>query len=211
MPDATALIHQPAPAVTLPSATGEPYTLDPATATKPIVLFFFPQAETYGCTKEACSFRDALASKPLYSGAAGTGTGVQIVGVSPDPVAKQKAFVERHKLTYPVLCDINGEATKAYNVSRGLLGLTAGRTTFIIENGIVQGVHEGVLNFSAHEKFVNKWLQERVRAVNPTPEGQEQPESTTEEPSTDPPEDSTTFGNIEIPPVVAAVEAESAK
>jgi peroxiredoxin Q/BCP len=50
-----------------------------------------------------------------------------MVGISPDPVTKQKAFVEQHKLTYPVLCDINGEATKAYNVTRGLLGLSPGQ------------------------------------------------------------------------------------
>jgi peroxiredoxin Q/BCP len=50
-----------------------------------------------------------------------------MVGISPDPVTKQKAFVEQQKLTYPVLCDINGEATKAYNVTRGLLGLSPGQ------------------------------------------------------------------------------------
>lgn len=82
--------------------------------------------QTYGCTKEACSFRDALATKPLYSGSSGTSSGVTIIGISQDSVEKQKAFVDQHKLTYPVLCDTEGEATKAYGVSRGLLGLTPG-------------------------------------------------------------------------------------
>jgi len=178
MPSPKDLIGKPAPKVTLPSATEESYTLDPITVTKPIVLFFFPQAQTYGCTKEACSFRDALASKPLYSGSSGAGAGVQIVGVSPDPVAKQKAFVEQHKLTYPVLCDVNGEATKAYNVSRGLLGLSPGRTTFIIDGGTVQEVYDSVLNFNAHEKFVTKWLEKRA-GVNAAPGPQEEEEPPT--------------------------------
>ncbi|KAF8311280.1 peroxiredoxin Q [Clavulina sp. PMI_390] len=155
------LVGKAAPKITLPDANGEPYTLDPAAATKPIILFFYPAAFTYGCTKEACSFRDALANKPLYSGSS-TQSGVQIIGVSPDTVEKQKSFVDQYKLTYPVLSDAKGEASAAYGVGSGLFGLTAGRTTFIIEKGIVQDVHEGVLNYAAHEKFVSSWLEVRT-------------------------------------------------
>jgi len=183
MPSSKDLIGKPAPKLTLPSATEESYTLDPASTPKPVILFFFPKAQTPGCTKEACSFRDALASKPLYSGSPGDDSGVQIIGISPDPPAKQKAFVEQHKLTYPVLCDVDGEATKAYNVSRGLLGLSPGRTTFIIDNGTIVDVYDSVLNVNAHENFVTKWLEKRA-AVKSVAPGEEPSKSTVEEPST---------------------------
>lgn len=117
------LIGQAAPAITLPSATEESYTLDPSTSTRPIVLFFYPAAFTHGCTKEVCSFRDAQDSE-IYKN-----TNVQIVGISGDAVEKQKRFAEEHKLSYPLLCDTESKAKKAYHVGKGLFGLTEGEMT----------------------------------------------------------------------------------
>ncbi|CAE7114601.1 unnamed protein product [Rhizoctonia solani] len=139
MPGPKSLIGQPAPALALPSATGEQFELDPATAGRPTVIFFFPAAGTYGCTKEVCSFRDALSSNELYKT-----HNVQIVGISGDAAAKQKAFVDAQGLSYPMLCDTDGEAP---------------RVTFCIDKeGVVRSVYDSVLQFTAHEKNVAKWL-----------------------------------------------------
>ena len=51
---------------------------------------------------------------------------VAVFGISGDAVAKQKTFVDQHGLPYPVLSDSKGEARKAYQIKRGLLGLTDG-------------------------------------------------------------------------------------
>ncbi|KZT73827.1 AhpC-TSA-domain-containing protein [Daedalea quercina L-15889] len=148
------LIGKPAPALTLPNYNGETYTMTPSANGVPIALFFYPESGSFGCTKEACDFRDALAAKELYKR-----TKVEIVGVSKDPVEKQKTFVEKQKLTYPVLSDAKGEARNAYHVGKGLMGLTDARITFVIDTkGIVRDVLDTTINYGAHEKFVTKWL-----------------------------------------------------
>lgn len=76
---------------------------------------------TYGCTREACSFRDALSSSDVFKS-----TECDVVGISKDPPAQQKAFVDQNGLPYPVLSDAEGKAREAYEVGRGLFNLTEG-------------------------------------------------------------------------------------
>lgn len=115
------LIGKQAPSITLPSATSESYTLSPGTTGHPLALFFYPAAGTYGCTREACSFRDALSNSKVYKD-----TGCEVVGISGDPVTKQKKFVDEQGLGYPVLCDTEGKARKDYSVGKALFGLSEG-------------------------------------------------------------------------------------
>ncbi|KAK7048325.1 thioredoxin-like protein [Favolaschia claudopus] len=149
------LIGKPAPAITLNNHDGESFTLTPGGKGLPTVVFFYPKAGSYGCTKEACQFRDAVSEKDLYKPEK-----VELVGVSPDPVEKQKAFVAKNKLTYPVLSDPKGEAAKAYGVGKGLFGFAdVARVTFVIDDkGNIRDTLEGTLNYGAHSKFVTKWL-----------------------------------------------------
>jgi len=144
-----------APAITLNNYDGESFTFTPGASGLPTVLFFYPASGTYGCTKEACQFRDAIAEKDTFK--AGS---VQIIGISPDPVEKQKQFVEKEKLTYPVLSDVNKEAFQAYGIGRGVFGLLpVARVTFVIDKkGVVRDALDATLNFGAHSKFVEKWL-----------------------------------------------------
>ncbi|KAJ6613337.1 peroxiredoxin Q [Mycena sp. CBHHK59/15] len=166
-----ALVGKPAPTITLPNYDGESFTLTPGEKGLPIALFFYPKAGSYGCTKEACQFRDAIAEKDTFK--AGK---VEVIGISPDSVEKQKAFVEKHKLTYPVLSDSKGEAARAYSVGKGLFGFAdVARVTFIIDGkGNVRDTLEGTLNYGAHSKFVTKWLDkleaEEEAAVTPSAE-----------------------------------------
>ncbi|OCH91855.1 AhpC-TSA-domain-containing protein [Obba rivulosa] len=154
MPSSHPLVGKPAPAISLPDANGNTFTVTPGANGVPIVLFFYPKSGSFGCTKEACQFRDALAEKDLFKR-----TKVEIVGISPDPVEKQKAFVEKEKLTYPVLSDSNGEARKAYSVGKGLLGFVDARVTFVIDSkGVVRDALDATMNYNAHLKFVTKWL-----------------------------------------------------
>lgn len=66
-------------------------------AAKPVVLFFYPRADTPGCTIEACGFRDAVAGLQQ--------AGAVILGISRDIVKAQKKFAEKFALNYPLLAD----------------------------------------------------------------------------------------------------------
>jgi peroxiredoxin Q/BCP len=93
-------------------------------------MFFYPAAMTPGCTKQACDFRDSLAS--LES------AGYQLVGISPDPVAKLDKFAARDNLTYPLLSDEDHAVASAYaawgekkNYGRTYEGLI--RSTIVVD------------------------------------------------------------------------------
>ncbi|KAI0632177.1 AhpC-TSA-domain-containing protein [Trametes polyzona] len=201
------LIGQPAPPISLPGADGETYTLTPGAKGVPIALFFYPKSGSFGCTKEACQFRDALAEKDLFKR-----TKIDIVGISSDPVDKQKEFVEKQKLTYPVLSDAKGEARKAYHVGKGLLGLAeTARVTFLIDSkGVVRDVLDTTLNYNAHVKFVTKWLdkleaEEKKAAETPAPAGGAPADSAAPAPTTTAAPEGPTLG--ELGKAAEAVEA----
>ncbi|PPQ77479.1 hypothetical protein CVT25_011348 [Psilocybe cyanescens] len=164
------LIGKPAPPITLDNYDGQSFTFTPGEKGLPTALFFYPESGSYGCTKQACQFRDAIAEKDTF----GPGK-VQIIGISPDPVAKQKAFVEKQKLTYPVLSDVKKEVFKVYGIGKGMLGLAAvARVTFIVDKkGIVRDALDATMNYGAHSKFVEKWLarlqtEDEATAETPT-------------------------------------------
>ncbi|KIK69577.1 hypothetical protein GYMLUDRAFT_66875 [Collybiopsis luxurians FD-317 M1] len=150
------LIGNQAPSVTLPNYDGTPYTIAPGKDSLPIALFFYPKSFSYGCTKEACQFRDALAEREVFKDDRAV-----VIGISPDSVETQKSFVEKQKLTYPVLSDEKLEARNAYKVGKGMLGMTDyARTTFIIDGkGVVRDVMDATINYGGHSKFVAKWLE----------------------------------------------------
>ncbi|KAI6123499.1 thioredoxin-like protein [Pisolithus croceorrhizus] len=153
------LIDKEAPSFTLLDANGESFKFPPEEGgkrvNKPIAVFFYPQSGTFGCTREACQFRDALAENEIFKR-----SNVQVIGISADPVEKQKSFVQKNRLSFPVLSDQDHVAHKAFQVGRGMFGLTDARTTFVIDNGgIVRGVLSATMNYNAHAKFVTRELE----------------------------------------------------
>jgi thioredoxin-dependent peroxiredoxin len=126
----------------LPDQDGTRRRLSGLLADGPIVLFFYPAAMTTGCTKQACHFRD-LASEFAAAG-------VQRVGISRDPVAKQKTFAERYSFDYPLLSDESGAVAELFGVARGMLGRRLGvpvkRWTFAIgtDRKVVAAIHSEV-------------------------------------------------------------------
>jgi peroxiredoxin Q/BCP len=85
-----------APDFTLPTADGGSLTLSDLRG-EHVVVYFYPAAGTPGCTKQACDFRDNLASLQSH--------GYRVVGVSPDSPAKLAAFAEAEELTFPLVSD----------------------------------------------------------------------------------------------------------
>lgn len=112
-----------APDFELSDQHGNTVTLDKLLADGPIVLFFYPQAMTTGCTREACHFRDVAAEFDA--------AGAQRIGISADAVDKQAQFDEKHDLGYPLLSDPDRTVAAAYGVSRRG-PLPNKRSTFVI-------------------------------------------------------------------------------
>lgn len=94
------------------------------------ILAFFPGAFTSTCTKEMCTFRDMYGELQGLNG--------QVVGVSVDPPWAQKAFAEKHGLTFPLLCDFKREVIPKYGLVWKNLGGVEGydvsnRAIFVLD------------------------------------------------------------------------------
>lgn len=115
-----------APNFELSDQDGVVHKLSDLLVNGPVVLFFYPAAMTPGCTAESCHFRDL---KTEFAS-----LGAQRVGISPDPVSKQKQFADKHSFDYPLLSDESGAVAEAFGVKRKLLAkLTpVKRATFVI-------------------------------------------------------------------------------
>ncbi|HLI53633.1 MAG TPA: peroxiredoxin [Acidimicrobiales bacterium] len=132
-----------APDFELPDETGTLRRLSEMLAAGPVVLYFYPAAMTYGCTKESCHFRD-LASEFERIGA-------QRVGISADPVDKQRQFSEKHGFDFPLLSDPDRKVAEAYGVKRAIGLLKVKRTTFVIDrDGTIKDVISSETNMNAH-------------------------------------------------------------
>jgi peroxiredoxin Q/BCP len=130
-----------APDFELPNQDGEPVRLSDLRGRK-VVLYFYPKADTPGCTTQACGVRDHL---PAYEGA-----GATVLGVSPDPVKAVKKFHDGQGLNFTLLADEDHAVCEAYGVwvEKSMYGNTywgAQRSTFVIdEDGTVVHVIEKV-------------------------------------------------------------------
>jgi peroxiredoxin Q/BCP len=130
-----------APAFTTTDADGETISLKELKGQK-VVLYFYPKDDTPGCTKEACSFRDAWAKFKKR--------GIKVLGVSPDSEASHKKFETKYNLPFTLLADKDHAIADAYGVwgekkfmGRTYMGVL--RTTFLIdEKGKIKKVFEKV-------------------------------------------------------------------
>jgi peroxiredoxin Q/BCP len=118
-----------APDFNLPDQDGNPVELS-ALKGQTVVLYFYPKADTPGCTTQACGIRDHL---PDY-----TEAGVRVLGVSPDPVKDVKKFHDKQALNFTLLADEDHAVCEAYGVwaEKSMYGKTywgALRATFIID------------------------------------------------------------------------------
>jgi peroxiredoxin Q/BCP len=94
-----------APAFSLLDQEGKKVSLSDFKGKK-LLLYFYPKADTPGCTKQACSIRDASKELKKYGTAA--------VGISPDEPSKQKKFDDKYSLGFPLLSDPDNKVAKAY-------------------------------------------------------------------------------------------------
>jgi peroxiredoxin Q/BCP len=107
-----------------------------------VVVYFYPRADTPGCTTEACGFRDAIDEF--------TERGVSVVGISDDPVSDLAAFAEKHDLSFDLLSDESGAVAEAYDSygEKQMFGKTFDgvfRNTYVVDpEGTVVRAYEDV-------------------------------------------------------------------
>ncbi|MEI8007426.1 MAG: peroxiredoxin [Bacteroidota bacterium] len=131
-----------APDFTLPSQDGSMVSLSQFAGIKSVVLFFYPKDESYGCTKEACSFRD---NYEVFKEA-----GAEVIGISADNEASHKSFASNHKLPFILLSDSNRKVAGLYKVGK-TLGVLPGRVTYVIDrNGIIKKIFSSQFSFEKH-------------------------------------------------------------
>ena len=126
-----------APDFSLPASTDETMSLRELRGKK-VALYFYPEDDTPGCTKEACGFRDA--SDELKA------AGIQVLGVSADGLDSHRRFSDKFGLTFPLLSDEDKTTANAYGTwgekqVRGRTVIGMRRMTFLIdEEGKVQKI-----------------------------------------------------------------------
>jgi peroxiredoxin Q/BCP len=159
MPETPAMpaVGKTAPNFSLPSSTGKTISLADYKGKQTVVLYFYPKADTPGCTKEACGFRDALADYDRAN--------VAVLGISPDPVKAVEKFGNKFTLNFPLLADEDHAVTEKYGVwvEKSMYGRKywgAARVTFVIgKDGKVLHVFEKVKP-EGHDAEVLAWLKE---------------------------------------------------
>ena len=130
-----------APDFTLPDQGGQPVSLADLRG-KTVVLYFYPKADTPGCTTQACGVRD---HRPDYESADAV-----VLGVSPDPVKKVAKFDDKYGLGFPLLADEDHSVAEAYGVwvQKSMYGRTYmgnERSTFVIgPDGVIKDVFRKV-------------------------------------------------------------------
>jgi peroxiredoxin Q/BCP len=125
-----------APIVSAKTETGT--TLDLGSvykANRYTLVYFYPRADTPGCTKQGCSLRDAYADL--------SAKGVAIIGVSSDSVEAQRAFKEKYNLPFTLLADEDLTVIKAFG-ARSVMRTMASRQAYLIQDGkVVYADHKG--------------------------------------------------------------------
>lgn len=145
-----------APDFTLPSDQGETIQLKKLRG-QIVVLYFYPKDDTPGCTREACSFRDAQAEMKKL--------GAVVLGISADDIASHQKFRSKHRLNFPLLADVDHRVAEAYGAWRektrfGKKTMGIQRSTFLIDkDGIVRKVWKNV-QVDGHDQQVLQAIRE---------------------------------------------------
>jgi peroxiredoxin Q/BCP len=139
-------VGDPAPKFSLPAVTVGDTAEGASTVSladypgRSVIVYFYPAAGTPGCTKQACDFRDNLAELGDH--------GLDVLAISPDPVAKLTKFAAAEQLTFPLLSDADKSVLTAYGAfgEKSLYGKTVTgviRSTFVVDP-------QGLLSYAAY-------------------------------------------------------------
>ena len=119
-------VGAPAPAVTAKDENGKDVNFKDVYSKGTTLVYFYPKAETPGCTMQGCSLRDGWTDLQAK--------GVQVLGVSGDKVEAQKAFKDNHKFPFTLISDSEGKVAAAFGVPAMKPGIFS-RMSFLVKDG----------------------------------------------------------------------------
>lgn len=141
------------PLFELPDKNGKIHSIENYLGDKKLVIYFYPKDDTPGCTKEACSFRDAYEDFVEM--------GCEVIGISSDDVETHKQFSDKHNLPFLLLADEKNVVRKLFKVPRNLFGLIPGRVTYVVnENGVVVKIFDSLFQAEKHIEEAKKTVSE---------------------------------------------------
>ncbi len=145
-------VGREAPDFTLVDSKGVAFSTSQLFGRRSVVLYFYPKDFSPGCTKEACTFRDAYEDFLEL--------GAEVVGISTDSVESHEKFAKKKGLPFILLSDPEGRVHKLYDVSPTLFGLLPGRVTYVIDNnGVIVNAFQSQINVTRHVNEALKMLR----------------------------------------------------
>ena len=118
-------VGAPAPEITAIDQDGKTVNFKDVYAKGPTLVYFYPKADTGGCTKQGCSIRDSWTDLK--------GKNIQVLGVSIDPVDAQKKFAEKNQFPFTLIADADGKVAAAFQVD--MRGKVTSRQSFLVKDG----------------------------------------------------------------------------
>jgi peroxiredoxin Q/BCP len=115
----------PVPQFSLPDQNGNSFSISSITGNKNLVIYFYPEDDSPGCTREACYFRDEYEKFNEAD--------AMIIGISGQSVESHKKFAEKYHLSFTLLSDEGDKVRKLFGVPVNFLGLVPGRVTYIVD------------------------------------------------------------------------------
>src|SRR5215207_6431730 len=120
-------VGAPAPEISAVDQDGKPVNFKDVYAKEPTLVYFYPKADTGGCTKQGCSIRDSWGDLQK--------AGIQVLGVSEDTVEAQKKFADKNQFPHKLIADADGKVAAAFQVD--MKGKVTSRQSFLIKDGKV--------------------------------------------------------------------------
>ena len=139
------------PTFSLKNQNGEMINIKDFIGSKHVIIYFYPKDNTPGCTKEACSFRDAMQDLNNLD--------CEVFGISADSVASHKKFADQFRLTFHLLSDIGNTVRKSFKVPANLFGLIPGRVTYIVNK---EGKIVHIIN---NQMNPDKHIEETIKTI----------------------------------------------
>jgi len=137
-------VNQAAPDFSLPSTSGQEFSLFKDGASKPCILFFYPKDFTPGCIKEACEFRDSFGFFRKLN--------IDVYGISQDSLESHIKFKKQYGLPFDLLADTTGQVSKLYHASVPFLRINRRVTYLLDRDHKIKAVYEALLGAERHVK-----------------------------------------------------------
>ena len=139
------------PSFELQDQSGNTFKIEQYVGNTAMVIYFYPKDDTPGCTKEACSFRDAYE--------AFTEKNIKVIGISSDDVESHKNFAAKYNLPFTLLADTENKVRGMFGVKKNAFGLIPGRVTYVVDKqGEIIFMYDSQLKAAKH-------IEESLKAI----------------------------------------------